>query len=167
LCDWSPSPLTLPAMGILSFPSPLRTCNELHLLSTVRYLCLWAPVSPESTIPKRPMTTTLDQLHLVCQYKNRHNRFGHILLHPLQRTSRRIPCLPMQTSVSATRHLRLLSTYSELRRGRRPVIIGSGISGASFARTLLGIDQQRDGEGKPLTVVMLEAHETCSGASGR
>ncbi|KAL4071211.1 FAD dependent oxidoreductase-domain-containing protein [Scleroderma yunnanense] len=48
------------------------------------------------------------------------------------------------------------------------VIIGSGISGASFARTLLGMDQQRDiSEGKPLTVVMLEAHETCSGASGR
>lgn len=55
----------------------------------------------------------------------------------------------------------------DLLYGRRPVIIGSGISGASFARTLLGIDQQRDSEGKPLTVVMLEAHETCSGASGR
>ncbi|KAG6333659.1 hypothetical protein ID866_5429 [Astraeus odoratus] len=47
------------------------------------------------------------------------------------------------------------------------VVIGSGISGASFARTLLDLDQQRESEGKPLTVVMLEARETCSGATGR
>ncbi|OJA13466.1 hypothetical protein AZE42_04414 [Rhizopogon vesiculosus] len=40
------------------------------------------------------------------------------------------------------------------------VIIGSGISGASFARTLL-----EHGDG--LHVVMLEAHDVCSGATGR
>ncbi|KAG2066727.1 nucleotide-binding domain-containing protein [Suillus decipiens] len=40
------------------------------------------------------------------------------------------------------------------------VIIGSGISGASFARTLLEC-------GNCLHVVMLEAQEVCSGATGR
>lgn len=48
-----------------------------------------------------------------------------------------------------------------------PVIIGSGISGASFARTLLAIDQERNDNSDPLSVVMLEAQETCSGATGR
>lgn len=47
------------------------------------------------------------------------------------------------------------------------VIIGSGISGASFARTLLDIDQEREDNSGPLSVVMLEAQETCSGATGR
>ncbi|KAF9235862.1 FAD dependent oxidoreductase-domain-containing protein [Melanogaster broomeanus] len=48
------------------------------------------------------------------------------------------------------------------------VIIGSGISGASFARTLLDIDLDQEGEGASrLNVVMLEAQETCSGATGR
>ncbi|KAF9221301.1 DAO-domain-containing protein [Gyrodon lividus] len=47
------------------------------------------------------------------------------------------------------------------------VIIGSGITGASFARTLLGIDQERHDVSAPLSVVMLEAQETCSGATGR
>ncbi|KAF8555922.1 DAO-domain-containing protein [Imleria badia] len=47
------------------------------------------------------------------------------------------------------------------------VIIGSGISGASFARTLLKIDQQRNDNSDPLSVVMLEAQEACSGATGR
>ena len=46
-------------------------------------------------------------------------------------------------------------------------IIGSGISGASFARTLLDIDQERNGSTDPLSVIMLEAQETCSGATGR
>ncbi|KAG1741769.1 FAD dependent oxidoreductase-domain-containing protein [Suillus paluster] len=40
------------------------------------------------------------------------------------------------------------------------VIIGSGISGASFARTLLE-------HGNSLHVVMLEAQDACSGATGR
>jgi glycine/D-amino acid oxidase-like deaminating enzyme len=40
------------------------------------------------------------------------------------------------------------------------VIIGSGISGASFARTLLE-------RGSGLHVVMLEAQDVCSGATGR
>ncbi|KIK81486.1 hypothetical protein PAXRUDRAFT_754602 [Paxillus rubicundulus Ve08.2h10] len=47
------------------------------------------------------------------------------------------------------------------------VIIGSGITGASFARTLLDIDQERHGGTGPVSVVMLEAQETCSGATGR
>ncbi|KIJ21260.1 hypothetical protein PAXINDRAFT_64511 [Paxillus involutus ATCC 200175] len=47
------------------------------------------------------------------------------------------------------------------------VIIGSGITGASFARTLLDFDQERHGGTGPLSVVMLEAQETCSGATGR
>lgn len=47
------------------------------------------------------------------------------------------------------------------------VIIGSGISGASFARTLLDIDQERNHDSDPLSIVMLEAQETCSGATGR
>ena len=91
-------------MGILSFPLPRRAVTN---CISVQYLSLWAPVSPESATQKR-LTTTLDQLRLVCQYKNRHNRFGHTLPHPLQRTSRRIPFLPMQTSVSVARHPRLL-----------------------------------------------------------
>ncbi|KAH7920486.1 FAD dependent oxidoreductase [Leucogyrophana mollusca] len=40
------------------------------------------------------------------------------------------------------------------------VIIGSGITGTSFARTVLS-------HGEPVHIVMLEARETCSGATGR
>ncbi|KAI5992876.1 FAD dependent oxidoreductase, partial [Pisolithus albus] len=51
------------------------------------------------------------------------------------------------------------------------VVIGSGISGASFVRTLLNADRQRinkrEHEHKRLTVVMLEAYDACSGATGR
>ncbi|KAI0317894.1 FAD dependent oxidoreductase [Amylostereum chailletii] len=43
------------------------------------------------------------------------------------------------------------------------VIIGSGITGTSFARALLDYE----GKGEQLTVIMLEARETCSGATGR
>lgn len=49
-----------------------------------------------------------------------------------------------------------LPTYADV------VIIGSGITGTSIARTLL-----RDGESETLRVVMLEAREVCSGATGR
>ncbi|KAI6043780.1 hypothetical protein EDC04DRAFT_2646948 [Pisolithus marmoratus] len=51
------------------------------------------------------------------------------------------------------------------------VVIGSGISGASFVRTLLNVDRERVNQGghkhKRLSVVMLEAHDACSGATGR
>ncbi|KAI6137415.1 FAD dependent oxidoreductase [Pisolithus sp. B1] len=47
------------------------------------------------------------------------------------------------------------------------VVIGSGISGASFVRTLLNADQQRVNKGehehKRLSVVMLEAHDANGG----
>ncbi|KAH0838765.1 hypothetical protein J3R83DRAFT_7140 [Lanmaoa asiatica] len=62
-------------------------------------------------------------------------------------------CLGMLYSCSIRRHL--------------VVIIGSGISGASFARTLLDIDQERNDNSDSLNVVMLEAQDTCSGATGR
>ncbi|KIK22144.1 hypothetical protein PISMIDRAFT_514201 [Pisolithus microcarpus 441] len=51
------------------------------------------------------------------------------------------------------------------------VVIGSGISGASFVRTLLNADRRRVNKGehehKRLSVVMLEAYDACSGATGR
>ncbi|KAJ3501174.1 hypothetical protein NMY22_g19016 [Coprinellus aureogranulatus] len=47
------------------------------------------------------------------------------------------------------------------------VIIGSGITGTSFARTILDHGKGNDVHGKPLNVVMLEARDTCSGATGR
>lgn len=47
------------------------------------------------------------------------------------------------------------------------VIIGSGISGASFARTILDWESEHAGKVEPLQVVMLEARDTCSGATGR
>lgn len=53
------------------------------------------------------------------------------------------------------------------------VIIGSGISGTAVAKTLIERDTQlrgergaQDGKGT-LRVVMLEARDTCSGATGR
>lgn len=53
----------------------------------------------------------------------------------------------------------------------RTVVIGSGISGASFVRTLLNADRQRVNKGehehKRPSVLMLEAHDACSGATGR
>ena len=42
------------------------------------------------------------------------------------------------------------------------VIIGSGITGASVARTLL-----RESDNGSLKIVMLEARDVCSGATGR
>lgn len=51
------------------------------------------------------------------------------------------------------------------------VVIGSGISGASFVRALLNADRKRINKGgyehERLSVVMLEAHDACSGATGR
>ncbi|KAF5356189.1 hypothetical protein D9756_004305 [Leucocoprinus leucothites] len=47
------------------------------------------------------------------------------------------------------------------------VIIGSGITGTSVARTLLDYDDKHRGENRPLHVVMLEARDACSGATGR
>ncbi|TFK71733.1 DAO-domain-containing protein [Pluteus cervinus] len=47
------------------------------------------------------------------------------------------------------------------------VIIGSGITGTSFARTVLDYDVKHGDEDKTLQVVMLEARDLCSGATGR
>ncbi|KAJ8501749.1 hypothetical protein ONZ45_g12023 [Pleurotus djamor] len=49
------------------------------------------------------------------------------------------------------------------------VIIGSGVTGAAVARTILDWDAQRvrDRGGMPLRVVMLEARDACSGATAR
>lgn len=65
-----------------------------------------------------------------------------------------------------------LSELSEILLGHRTtvqlpskadvIIIGSGIAGTSAARWL-----REHGEGKDLNVVMLEAREACSGATGR
>jgi hypothetical protein len=54
-----------------------------------------------------------------------------------------------------------IATYqSDLPEHADIVIIGSGITGSSVARTLLGYEAR-------LKIVMLEARETCSGATGR
>lgn len=45
------------------------------------------------------------------------------------------------------------------------VVVGSGITGTSFARTLL--DWERENRRQGVSVVMLEAREACSGATGR
>ena len=47
------------------------------------------------------------------------------------------------------------------------VVIGSGITGTSFARTILDYDQKHRQKGDSLRLVMLEAREACSGATGR
>ncbi|KAF7370571.1 FAD-dependent protein [Mycena sanguinolenta] len=47
------------------------------------------------------------------------------------------------------------------------VIIGSGISGAAIARTMLGLCSKPDSEGGLPQIVMLEARDACSGATGR
>ncbi|KAF9448837.1 DAO-domain-containing protein [Macrolepiota fuliginosa MF-IS2] len=47
------------------------------------------------------------------------------------------------------------------------VIIGSGITGTSIARTILDHDAKITGTKRPLKVVMLEARDACSGATGR
>lgn len=47
------------------------------------------------------------------------------------------------------------------------VVIGSGITGTSIVRTLLDHDAQHRGANKPLKVIMLEARDACSGATGR
>ncbi len=47
------------------------------------------------------------------------------------------------------------------------VIIGSGITGTSIARTILDHDAKNRGSKRPLQVVMLDARDACSGATGR
>ncbi|KZP16559.1 FAD dependent oxidoreductase, partial [Athelia psychrophila] len=49
---------------------------------------------------------------------------------------------------------------SELPKHADIVVIGSGLTGASFSRTILKSD-------RPLQVVMLDARQVCAGASGR
>ncbi|THV01231.1 FAD dependent oxidoreductase [Dendrothele bispora CBS 962.96] len=70
-------------------------------------------------------------------------------------------------------------THDELPEFADVVIIGSGITGTSFARQLLDmyygggkgkgkdVDKDKDEDKKPLKVVMLEARDACSGATGR
>lgn len=48
------------------------------------------------------------------------------------------------------------------------VIIGSGVTGTSIAKSILELsdaNQQKDSE--PLQIIMLEARDACSGATGR
>jgi hypothetical protein len=47
------------------------------------------------------------------------------------------------------------------------VVIGSGISGTSFARTIMDYDEKHRQNADPLQLVMLEARDVCSGATGR
>ncbi|TFK38630.1 FAD dependent oxidoreductase-domain-containing protein [Crucibulum laeve] len=47
------------------------------------------------------------------------------------------------------------------------VIIGSGITGTSFARAVLDYDKENGSSEHPLQAVMLEARDVCSGATGR
>lgn len=47
------------------------------------------------------------------------------------------------------------------------VIVGAGITGASFARALLEQNHGKDSAGNPLKVIILEARGVCSGATGR
>lgn len=53
-----------------------------------------------------------------------------------------------------------------LRETADVVIIGSGITGTAVARTLLDYTHDNEKRSK-VNVVMLEARETCSGATGR
>ena len=55
-----------------------------------------------------------------------------------------------------TKHLSDLPAHADI------IIIGTGLTGTSFARTVLDHDSQH-----PLQVVMLDARDVCSGASGR
>ncbi|KAG9314934.1 FAD dependent oxidoreductase [Chiua virens] len=58
-----------------------------------------------------------------------------------------------------------IATYcSELPQYADVVIIGSGITGTSFAKTLL---ERANAEGKAPVLLMLEARDACSGATGR
>ncbi|KAH6917691.1 FAD dependent oxidoreductase-domain-containing protein [Coprinopsis sp. MPI-PUGE-AT-0042] len=47
------------------------------------------------------------------------------------------------------------------------VIVGAGITGASFARTVLEHNDGKDSLGNPLKVIIVEARGVCSGATGR
>lgn len=47
------------------------------------------------------------------------------------------------------------------------VVIGSGITGTSFLRTLLDHDAKHNVNASPLQAVLLEARDLCSGATGR
>ncbi|KAG9310367.1 hypothetical protein JVU11DRAFT_9500 [Chiua virens] len=80
--------------------------------------------------------------------------------YPLKSKPSRFGCIRRPLSPST-----LLAT--SFRRTADVVIIGSGLSGASFARTLLDLDDEGEDDAKPLKVVMLEAQDTCSGATGR
>lgn len=54
----------------------------------------------------------------------------------------------------------IANNLSELPKHADIVVIGSGLTGASFSRTVLKSD-------RPLQVVMLDARQACGGASGR
>ncbi|TFK36432.1 FAD dependent oxidoreductase [Crucibulum laeve] len=73
------------------------------------------------------------------------------------------PSMPywMDPQSPITKHGRnsLLPEYADI------VIIGSGITGTAIVRTIL--DNYDPNEDKPLTIVMLEARDTCSGATAR
>ncbi|KAH7921281.1 FAD dependent oxidoreductase [Leucogyrophana mollusca] len=59
------------------------------------------------------------------------------------------------------RHISELPVYADY------VVIGSGITGTSFAQSLLRRISAAGGEGAGVKVVMLEARDACSGATGR
>ncbi|KAF8641546.1 hypothetical protein AX16_009923 [Volvariella volvacea WC 439] len=77
------------------------------------------------------------------------------------------PCTPYWLVPSAPISEHGSSPDSKLPEHADVVIIGSGITGTGFARTLLDYDDLHSKDGESLHVVMLEAREICSGATGR
>ena len=151
-------------------PSPLVAHWQFDPLLSVFGRLLWATVfhvsnsfdAPVKAIPRSVvlLRSCLHGLRSPSKSQRSHSgRFHHL------------PSLLMSPVTTSLLAQTLVSGFA-LKRScihahRLTVIIGSGISGASFARTLLDIDQERDDNSDPLSVVMLEAQETCSGATGR
>ncbi|KAJ6518843.1 FAD dependent oxidoreductase [Mycena sanguinolenta] len=72
-----------------------------------------------------------------------------------------IPPAPIAQHGSAKSDAVPLPEYADV------VIIGSGISGAAVARTMLDLCSQPDSQDSLPQIIMLEARDACSGATGR
>ncbi|KAG5640628.1 hypothetical protein DXG03_007889 [Asterophora parasitica] len=135
------------------------------------------PVSTASTLPTLPLLHRLRNLFL-----RTFLRFLRLFSPPLSKLLTRIslsPGLPVPLPSHSpsywltppsplAQHNASYPGWSE--RYADVVVIGSGITGTSVVRTLLDWDREQGGAGEggeTLQVVMLEARDTCSGATGR
>lgn len=129
---------------------PERISNHVRRLEDLQ---VFAPLHLMGNFFSRIRLAIREFLALSTSYKALAERIKKSPGLPVQNSSLSFWTVPPST---IARHLSDLPAHADV------IIIGSGLTGTSCARTLLDHASQR-----PLQVVMLDARDACTGASGR